>query len=45
VRVATPRDERWVTAKKYARPAIKRTRVGERFSLGPLRSPVYSFGG
>ncbi len=45
MRVATPRDERWVTAKKYARAAMKRTSDGERFSLGPLRSPVYSFGG
>jgi hypothetical protein len=37
VSVATPNDERWVTARKYARPAIVRTSVGERFSLGPLR--------
>ena len=37
VSVATPKDERWVTARKYARPAIVRTSVGERFSLGPLR--------
>ena len=38
---AMPSDERCVTARKYASPAIERTSAGERFSLGPRRSPTY----
>ena len=42
ISVATPRLDLCVTARKYASPATVRTSVGERFSLDPRRSLIYS---
>jgi len=44
ISVATPRLERWVTAIRYASPAMARTSFGDRLSLGPRRSQVCSSG-